>query len=100
VLLYDANGCEVYEGGLTHDDIRDAIQAAALASDFKLAYEIVVRYGWRNICLNCASVPAEELCQEIGGWPVCTPCKEKLAPVDDFSDVRFYAQGLIRRDVQ
>jgi hypothetical protein len=53
-MLYDAHGREVYEGGLLHEDVRDAIQAAARADNFKLAYELAERYGWNNICMNCA----------------------------------------------
>jgi hypothetical protein len=99
-LLFDAYGREVYEGGLTHDDIRDAIQAAALADDFKLAYEIAERYGWNNVCLSCAAVfPTVADLERYGHWPVCAPCKVRLEPLN-FSDTRLYMQGLISRDVQ
>ena len=99
-VLYDAHGRKVYEGGLLREDIRDAIQAAARADDFKLAYEIAERYGWNNICLNCATAfKTTEFVDRYGHWPVCAPCKEVLAPEPNFSDVKTYLHGLIKRNV-
>lgn len=101
-LLYDALGREIYEGGVTHDAIRDAIQAAARADDFKLAYEIAKRYGW-NVCVYCAEVAPTETFnshrQQLGGWPVCKSCKEILDPLPSFSDTKVYLHGLIKRNV-
>lgn len=103
-LLYDAYGREIYPDGVTHDAIRDAIQAAALADDWKLAYEIACRYGWKSVCIRCAEAPSTETFNshrgQLGGWPVCAPCKEILDPIPDFSDVKTYAYGLFTRDVQ
>jgi hypothetical protein len=97
-LLYDAYGREVYPDGVTHDTVRDAIQAASRADDWRLAAEIAMRYRWRDICLYCAEAPATELYQRIGGWPVCEPCKTILEP--PFTDMRIYMDGLFKRDVQ
>ena len=102
-LLYDAHGRELYEGGVTHDAIRDAIQAAARADDFKLAYEIAKRYGWNNVCLYCAeATPTEQFNShrgQLGGWPVCESCKAILDPIPSFSDTKVYLSGLIKRNV-
>jgi len=98
-LLYDSLGREVYEGGLTHEDVRDAIQAAALANDFQLAHDIAERHGWRNCCLSCAS-PALSTANYVnaqGSWRVCTACDDKLRP--RFSDAKMMLNGLIKRDV-
>jgi len=104
-LLYDASGREIYEGGVLHDDIRDAIQAAALADDWRLAYEIANRYGWK-VCVRCAEAPPTETFSsfsgQLGGWPVCKPCKDILNPSAsglNFSDVKMYTHGLIKRSV-
>lgn len=107
-LLYDAYGREVYSDGVTHDSIRDAIQAAARADDFQLAQDIAERYGW-NVCLYCAEAPrpAPEPWTHRGrtidmAWPFCEACKEILDPPQppDFSDVKVYMHGLLSRDVQ
>jgi hypothetical protein len=99
-LLYDALGRELYEGGLTHDSIRDAIQAAARADDWKLAYEIAERYGWNNVCLHCAeTAPTAQFWAQHGHWPICKTCKEILEPAASFSDVKIMLQGLIKRSV-
>lgn len=107
-LLYDAYGREIYEGGVTGDAIRDAIQAAALANDYHLANEIAERYGWDNICRKCAielvagriavfqnRVHDEEIWEEV---PVCKACEEALQP--KFSGMKSYLHGLLHRDVQ
>lgn len=93
-LLYDANGCEIYEGGVTHDAIRDAIQAAALADEWSTAQEIADRYGWASICLRCAIKSATDAHD---GWRVCGTCQAQLGI--SFSDTKVYLSGLIRRNV-
>jgi hypothetical protein len=106
--LYDAYGCEVYSDGVTHDSIRDAIQAASRADDWRLAAEIAERYGWSNVCLYCAEATfVPEQCVIKGrvldiSCPICAACKEILdpAPPPDFADTKIYMQGLISRDVQ
>jgi hypothetical protein len=101
-LLYDAHGREIYPDGVTHDDVRDAIQAASRADDWKLAYEIACRYGWK-VCVYCAEKSPTETFNsyrgQLGGWPVCKPCKDVLDPVPDFADVKLYTHGLIKRNV-
>jgi hypothetical protein len=101
-VLYDAYGREIYAGGVHSDDVRDAIQAAALADDFALASEIAGRYGWSNICLRCAVVaPMHKHWTQSRQWPVCGECKEILQPTStSFADVKCYMHGLITRDVQ
>jgi len=42
------------DDGASEFDVREAIQAAALADDWKLANEIVTRYGI-SACLRCAA---------------------------------------------
>ena len=42
------------EDGTSEVDVREAIQAAALVEDWKLANEIVTRYGI-SACLRCAA---------------------------------------------
>lgn len=78
-LLFDALGRKVYESGVIYEDIRDAIQAAALANDFELAYEIAERYGCYNVCLYCAEATSTaQFWTRTGNWRVCTACKKKL----------------------
>lgn len=106
-LRYDANDRSIYPDGVTHDDVRDAMQAAALADDLQLSDEIARRNGWDSVCRKCAVEPAtttfelrtavhdEILLEDI---PVCDVCKEILAP--SFADIKIYMRGLITRDVQ
>lgn len=66
---------------VTRDDIRDAIQAAAIADHFDLAAEIAERYGWKGICLCCATAaPTVTYTHKGFDWPVCGPCQVALAP--------------------
>lgn len=101
-LLYDANGDEIFEGGVTRNDIVAAIQAAALAGEFNTAQEIADRHGWKGICLCCAIKNATEAHYDrdaiIRG--VCVTCFHDLNPSPNFADVRSYMYGLIKRDVQ
>lgn len=98
-LLYDANGREIYEGGVTHDAIRDAIQAASLADEWRIAEDIANRYGWSQICLRCAIKSATETFYD--RWRVCGTCHEALRVRDfNFSDTKLYMDGLLKRNVQ
>lgn len=94
-LLYDANGREIYEGGVTHDAVRDAIQAAALADEWQLAESIAHRYGWATVCLRCAIKEATELHHD--RWRVCGTCRADLGI--SFSDMKLMVDGLIKRTV-
>jgi len=106
-VLYDAYGRVLYEGGLSREDIRDAIQAAALADDWRLADEIATRYGWDDICRKCAIEPAttgitvERIQVQdstvVSEAAVCGACEEQLRP--KFSEMRSYMHGLIHRTV-
>jgi hypothetical protein len=103
-VLYDANGYEVYEGGLTRSDIVAAIQAAALAGEFATAQEIADRHGWTGICLNCALKSAVRVYYDRmqAARRVCMTCFHDLddPDPDSFTGVMLYTHGLMRRDVQ
>lgn len=100
-LLYDASGREIYVGGVTREDVIAAIQAAALADEFETAQAIADRHGWTSICLCCAIKSATTAHHDRIGrpWRVCITCFHELNPAPDFSDVKLYAQGLIKRSV-
>lgn len=98
-LLYDANGREIYEGGITREAIRDAIQAASLADEWRTAEDIANRYGWANVCLRCAIKNATETFYD--RWRVCGTCHAQLRVRDiNFSDTKLMLDGLLKRSVQ
>lgn len=102
-LLYDANGDEIYEGGITRTDVRAAMQAAILADNWELANEIADRYDLHGLCLACVEALATTfVCPGPSNqrYRVCETCEEKHRPVGiDFSDVKVMMHGLISRTV-
>jgi len=104
VPLYDAAGKPIYSGGVTHDDIVAAIQAAALADEFETAKEIADRHDLTSICLNCALKSATTAYEDSHGTQrrVCITCFHQLEArrPPSFSDMKMYVHGLLKRDVQ
>lgn len=99
-FLYDANGRELLEGGVSQDSVRDAIQAAALADEFGTAEEIADRHGLKGVCLKCAIKNATTAHYDRDNIfrRVCITCFHELQPGD--GTMRMYMDGLRRRDVQ
>lgn len=69
-----------FDDGTSEADIREAIQAAALAEDWKLANEIATRYGL-SACLRCGADVAERPTWRLyrlgfnGNWgEICGTC--------------------------
>jgi hypothetical protein len=107
VPLYDANGKPIYSGGVTHDDIVAAIQAAALADEFSTAEEIADRHDMKGICLCCALKGATTAHYDRDNIirRVCITCFHKLndgvgQTSANFSSMKMYTHGLVKRDVQ
>lgn len=62
-------------------DVRDAIQAAALADHYRLASELAEQHGLINICLRCTERAPVTLHACNGGeWPICGTCNAALQP--------------------
>lgn len=59
------------EMGVAH--IRDAIAAAGMVSEFKVATEIAHANDLHMICVRCANRAGSELWQD--QWRVCIGCK-------------------------
>ena len=95
-VLFDAQGRPIYPGGITRDDIRDAIQAAALVDDFATAQDIADRYGLDEICLNCGEKQASETYLK---WRICKECGTERLERLNFSDTKIFTYGLIHRNV-
>lgn len=102
-LLYDANGDEIYPGGVTRTDIRAAAEAAVLADEWQTATDLVNHYGLHGICVACVRALATTFISDsksASRWRVCDDCEEKHRPVGiAFSDVKVMMHGLIKRNV-
>lgn len=89
--------------GVKLGDVKAAIQAAGLAGDFALAAEIAQRYELHEICLYCAERRPRDsrafYSAQGKWWPVCDTCEDKLDRKINFSDVKLFTQGLVKRNV-
>jgi len=99
--LYDAYGRPVYPGGITVDDVHEAIRAALLADDRDLAHEIATRYDIEQ-CVFCGD--PEPTLTQLPQWGctkmLCDRCVALATAARSGADLHLYLNGLIRRDVQ
>lgn len=104
-MLYDANGVPIFEGGVRLEEVRAAVQAAALADEWGVAQEIADRYGLTSVCLKCAIKGATTAHYDRDNIirRVCITCFHELDAGGtsglNFSSVKAYMHGLIKRNV-
>lgn len=89
--LFDDRGRRYNFDGTTSEEVRDAIQAAALVDAWNIVEDLFELYDWPlgTICTRCANA------WRTGDGLFCDPC----SPYRNFSTVKMYTDGLIKRNV-
>ena len=103
-VLPDGNGTLFGRGrkynvdGTTSEQVRDAIQAAALIDMWDIVEDLFELYGWSHeICQRCANAWRRK--SDNGKWLFCQPCLKEKNPNMSFGDIKMYAHGAIKRNV-
>jgi hypothetical protein len=104
--IVDSLGRPVYEGGLTIEDIQDAVESAIKVGHFKIARDIMRRHGM-HVCIQCGSRIAKDNETGFCHRHVCASCGEPVPKNHEAGSAfcakcapRMYARGIFTRDVQ
>jgi hypothetical protein len=69
--LVDPLGRPIFEGGLTIEDIQDAVESAIKVGDYVLARDMMKRHGL-HVCIQCGEPVPENntsgFCQKCRRW--------------------------------
>jgi DNA-directed RNA polymerase subunit RPC12/RpoP len=104
--LVDPRGRPIFEGGLTVEDIQDAVASAIKVGHFEVARDIMRRHGM-HVCLQCSEPIPED---NTTGFCIRHTCASCGGPVPQDHEAtsayctrcgpRVYMNGIINRDVQ
>ncbi len=104
--LVDPLGRPIFEGGLTLDDILDAVESACKVGHYHLARDIMRRHGM-HVCIQCGSRISQDNETGFCHRHVCASCGRPVPKDHDAGSAycarcgpRTYVQGIINRDVQ
>ena len=104
--LVDSLGRPIFEGGLTIEDIQDAVESAIKVGHFEIARDIMRRHGL-HVCIQCGSRISEDNETGFCRKHVCAHCGRPILKDHEADSAccsrcgpRMYMNGIINRDVQ